>query len=75
MILQRQQAQPLAAHAQRPVRQPARVHRVGRLAAERLDHRDLVLRSGSGPSQVAVLDQVRHQRVQPVHRDELLRES
>ena len=42
MVLQRQHAEPLAAHAERPIGQPALVHRAGRLAAERLDHRNLV---------------------------------
>ena len=53
---------------------PARMHGVGGLALEGLDHGNLVLNLVRVLLQVAVLDQVRHQRVQAVDRDELLGE-
>ncbi len=73
MIAQFQQAEPLAPDRQRPVGEAARAHGAGRLAAEGVDDRD-VLDDLVGIGQLAVLDHVRHQRMQPVDRDELLGE-
>ena len=73
MVVQGQQAQALAAHAEPPIGQAAGVHGIGRLAFEGLDHRDL-FDDLVGVLHLAVLDQVGHQRVQAVDGDELLGE-
>ena len=75
MVLQRQRAEPLAAHAERPVGQAAR--RAWRRVAlpRNVSTTGIFGRIAFGSSlQLAVLDQVRHQRVQAVHRDELFGE-
>ena len=71
MIVQREQAQPLAAHAEAPVRDAARAHRVGGFAFEGLDDRRPSATIWFGIFvQIAVFDQVGHQRMQPVDGNE-----
>ena len=73
IVVQRQQAQPLASQAEPPVGHAAVVHRVGGFALKGVDDRDLRHNLVRVLGQVAELDQVRHQRMQPVDRNKLLR--
>ena len=74
MIPQRQRSQPLAAHGQRPIGQAAAVHRIGRLAAKRIDHGDLFANFVRVFVQCAELEQIRHQGMQAIDADEFLGE-
>ena len=73
MIVQQQQPEALASDGERPVGEPALVHPGGRLAAERIDDRD-PLANDIGFVELRGTRACRHQRMQPVDRDELLRE-
>ena len=73
VVPEEEQPQPLAPHGQRPVGEAALLHRRRRLAAERVDDRH-ALRDGVGIGDVAELEHVGKERMEPVDRGELLGE-
>src|SRR5207249_5732872 len=74
MILQREYPQSLTSHGHSPVGQPPLLHGLGGLALKGLHHRDLGLDDVGILVQFLILEKVGNKRMQPVDRDELLRE-
>src|SRR6185503_12562559 len=73
MVLQGEQTESLASHAQRPVAESALPYERRRLAAEGLDDRHVALDRVGIPG-LAVFDEVGHQRMQAIDGHEFLRE-
>src|SRR5215208_3126025 len=70
MIAQRQRTKTLAAERESPIRKSSVMLLLRRCSTERRDDRNLFL-DIIRRAKIAVIQQIRDQRVQPVHRDEL----
>src|SRR5437588_7835917 len=74
MILQREHPQALTSHGHSPIGQSSLLHGLSGLALKGLHQRDLVLNNVGILIQFLILEKVGNKRMQPVDRDELLRE-